>query len=64
MDITQRPISPCQGLCRFDDSEQCLGCFRKRDDIDNWFYLSDQQKVAIIAEVTPKIAAAKKKSAI
>lgn len=37
-----------------------MGCFRKREDIDNWFFLDDAKKWDIIREVEPKIAESRK----
>lgn len=54
-----RPVSPCQAVCKFDDDDVCMGCFRQRNDVDNWFYLDDERKWQIIEEVKPLIAEAK-----
>lgn len=39
--------SPCVGICQSDDKGQCLGCFRTRDERQNWINLAsiDKQKV-------------------
>ena len=39
--------SPCIGICQSDDKGQCLGCFRTRDERQNWIKLiaDDKQKV-------------------
>lgn len=58
----KRPVSPCQALCKFDDDDVCMGCFRQRDDVDNWFYLDDERKWQIIEEVKPLIAESKLKN--
>lgn len=58
---TQHPVGPCQAVCKYDDDDVCVGCFRRREDIDNWFFLKDERKWEIIREVEPKIAAARKK---
>lgn len=55
MDGSNKPISPCQGICKFNDEDKCIGCFRRREDIDNWFYLSDGDKQTIIDQVLPLI---------
>ena len=51
-----RPIDPCQAVCRFDDDDICLGCFRKRDEVNNWRFLSNEEKAKIVEIVKPKIA--------
>ena len=39
--------SPCIGICQSDDKGQCLGCYRTRDERQNWIKLitDDKQKV-------------------
>jgi hypothetical protein len=39
--------SPCIGICQSDDKGHCLGCFRSRDERQNWTRLNanDKQKV-------------------
>lgn len=39
--------SPCIGVCQSDDKGQCLGCYRTRDERQNWITLDsdDKQKV-------------------
>lgn len=39
--------SPCVGICQSDDKGQCLGCFRTREERQNWINLAslDKQKV-------------------
>lgn len=59
--MKKRPYNPCQQVCLYDEKERCVGCFRHRDDIDNWFYLTDEKKWEIIAEVTPLIEQNNKK---
>jgi len=39
--------SPCIGICQSDDKGLCLGCFRNRDERQQWttFNSDDKQKV-------------------
>ena len=39
--------SPCIGVCQSDDKGYCKGCFRTRDERQNWITLNieDKQKV-------------------
>ena len=53
---TVRIIDPCQAVCKFDEDDICIGCFRKREDINNWRFMSDNDKKTIVEEVKPKIA--------
>ena len=54
---SQRPVGPCQAVCKYDDEDVCIGCFRRKEDIENWFFLDDARKWEIIHEVKPKIEA-------
>lgn len=58
---SQRPVGPCQAICKYDNEDVCIGCFRRREDIENWFFLDDTRKWEIIHEVEPKIVTARKK---
>ena len=53
----ERIIDPCQAVCRFDDDDVCIGCFRNRDDINNWRFMSNDDKRKIVEVVKPKIEA-------
>ena len=53
----ERIIDPCQVVCRFDDDDVCIGCFRNRDDINNWRFMSNDDKRKIVEVVKPKIEA-------
>ena len=39
--------SPCIGICQSDNKGHCLGCFRSREERQNWTRLNanDKQKV-------------------
>jgi predicted Fe-S protein YdhL (DUF1289 family) len=40
--------SPCVGVCQSDEKGNCLGCYRSREERQNWINLKsdDKQKVA------------------
>ncbi|WP_338291452.1 DUF1289 domain-containing protein [Planctobacterium marinum] len=52
-----RPIDPCQAVCRFNEDDVCIGCFRERDEINNWRFMSNEQKATIVERVKPEIKA-------
>jgi len=33
--------SPCVDICKLDDNDLCLGCFRSRDEIARWSQLGE-----------------------
>ena len=30
-------ISPCVGVCQYNDEDLCSGCFRTSEEISKWF---------------------------
>ena len=40
--------SPCIRQCCLNDEDICLGCFRLLDEITNWSYCNDSEKLAIL----------------
>ncbi|GAA6206336.1 DUF1289 domain-containing protein [Thalassotalea sp. SU-HH00458] len=40
--------SPCVGICQSDDKGQCLGCFRTREERQNWINLASTEKQKVI----------------
>jgi len=53
--------SPCNGVCKLDDYDICLGCFRSGDEIARWTRMSDCEKTAVNAALNSrrKIGAAR-----
>jgi predicted Fe-S protein YdhL (DUF1289 family) len=41
--------SPCNGICRLDREEICVGCFRTRAEIGRWTQLNDVEKSFVLA---------------
>jgi len=46
----EKPISPCISICRLNDEDICVGCYRSSEEIKNWIYLDDDQRQQIIDE--------------
>jgi len=40
--------SPCIGICQSDTKGYCLGCFRTREERQNWLNLSNDEKQKVI----------------
>lgn len=40
--------SPCVGVCQSDEKGQCKGCFRTRDERQQWITLSSDDKQKVI----------------
>lgn len=43
--------SPCVGLCRLNDDDYCLGCYRHRNEIKDWGTRPDAEKQAILQQL-------------
>jgi len=41
--------SPCIGVCRLDDKDICLGCFRSRNEIAQWTQMTCSEQLFVIA---------------
>tara|TARA_B100001778_G_C18484663_1_gene582058 strand:+ start:536 stop:718 length:183 start_codon:yes stop_codon:yes gene_type:complete len=41
-------LSPCIGICQYNDKELCQGCFRTSKEITEWFNLSEKEKRKVI----------------
>lgn len=56
--------SPCINVCRMDEhSGLCAGCLRTLDEIAAWGQASDPQKLAILARLAERRAAAQDRPA-
>ncbi len=50
--------SPCIGVCVIDDvTDLCQGCFRRRDEIQDWWDLDNVTKQKIVAEAKERESA-------
>ncbi len=50
---SQRPLTPCIGVCRINARGLCEGCLRTLDEIARWSTLDDRQKRWIMDELLP-----------
>lgn len=42
--------SPCIGLCKLAN-EVCIGCFRTKSEISEWFTATEQRKLKILERI-------------
>ena len=50
----KKPISPCTEICRYeeiDGESRCISCFRTYEDLEKWYYMSDEERKARIRQV-------------
>ena len=48
-------VSPCLKVCRYDGGDYCVGCKRHTDEIGRWFWMSEAEAEAIMAELPDRI---------
>lgn len=48
----ERPklITPCVRICKLSD-DVCIGCKRTTEEISNWFWYEDKQKLEIMEQL-------------
>jgi len=52
--MMKKPISPCTEICRYeeiDGESRCISCFRTYEDLEKWYYMSDEEREARIRQV-------------
>ena len=42
-------LSPCVGVCQYNDEDLCSGCFRSSKEISQWFSMTMEEKKKIIS---------------
>jgi predicted Fe-S protein YdhL (DUF1289 family) len=53
--MTNEVTSPCVKVCRLNDSGDCLGCGRTRDEIGSWMRASNEEKASILEAATARL---------
>jgi predicted Fe-S protein YdhL (DUF1289 family) len=43
-----KSTSPCISICRLNDEDVCIGCYRTSEEIRNWIYLDEDQRQAVV----------------
>ena len=52
--MTHKPISPCKDICRYEEMDgepRCISCFRTYEDLEKWYYMSDEERKVRIRQV-------------
>lgn len=44
-------ISPCIAICRLDHNNVCVGCFRTGREIQEWYFLPNEERQRILEAV-------------
>ena len=50
--VNLEPVeSPCVSICRLDDNNVCVGCFRTATEIGQWLSYSAEQRSDIMKQL-------------
>lgn len=55
--LSDRPDSPCIGICSTLFDEVCQGCGRTAAEVSNWVFYSEEEKQAIWERITREATA-------
>ena len=47
-EVSEEDLSPCVGICQYNEEESCIGCFRTSKEISQWFDMTTEEKKQII----------------
>jgi hypothetical protein len=50
-DRTERPDSPCVGVCTLDDDDLCIGCLRTGQEIAAWTRMTPAQQWSVVQDL-------------
>ena len=42
-------LSPCVGICQYNEEDLCSGCFRTSKEISQWFDMTQEEKKKVIS---------------
>jgi len=54
MNPSQRLPDPCINICRMDTAGYCQGCRRTPLEIGRWARMTDQERLALMAELSDR----------
>lgn len=45
-------MTPCKNICTMDDNNSfCIGCYRTKNEINNWWSYSNDRKIMLMEEL-------------
>jgi len=44
-------LTPCIGVCQYDNEDICRGCFRTLDEISNWALMTEEERKEIMKKL-------------
>ncbi len=46
--MAQKIKNPCIQICKYDDNQVCIGCFRTMEETWDWIDYSEQEKAEVL----------------
>jgi len=46
--------TPCTRNCHLKQDDICIGCWRTLDEIKEWIYLSDEERLIVLDNITER----------
>jgi len=47
--LNDENLSPCVGVCQYNEEDLCSGCFRTSKEISQWFDLTLEEKKKVMS---------------
>ena len=48
-ELYNEDLSPCVGICQYNEEDLCIGCFRTSEEISQWFNMTTKEKKKVIS---------------
>ena len=47
--LNDENLSPCVGICQYNEQDLCSGCFRTSKEISQWFEMTLEEKKKVMS---------------
>lgn len=47
--------NPCKSICKLNDNNICIGCYRTKEEVAEWPKLTNEQRFVIITRINKNI---------
>ena len=47
--LNDENLSPCVGICQYNEQDLCSGCFRTSNEISQWFDMTQEEKKKVMS---------------
>ncbi|NOX48479.1 MAG: DUF1289 domain-containing protein [Chlorobi bacterium] len=49
--MAQKIKNPCIQVCKYDDDQVCIGCYRTMEETRDWIDYSEKEKAEVLKKV-------------